>query len=240
MTRRLLLLITFAAIASGCKEVAKKSVELPVYDQVQIRKNSVPEEAKEPIQKLKSLVGIADSTFVRLADYDDGFAYELRYATKNNFLKEKVYECAECYIRAKAASALIKANQDFKKEGLRIRFFDCYRPNFVQHKMWKIFPDPKYVANPLKGSIHNKGGAVDITLETLEGKKLDMGTDFDFFGKRSHHNNSDLPQQVLENRKRLKATMEKHDFRSMRTEWWHYHLRGARKEPTANFDWTCE
>jgi len=86
------------------------------------------------------------------------------YATTNNFLKEKVYECAECYTRAKTARALLAANADFIKAGVKIKFFDCYRPNSVQYKMWKIVPNPQYVANPVKGSIHNKGGAVDITL----------------------------------------------------------------------------
>lgn len=68
-------------------------------------------------------------------------------------------------------------------KGFKIKFFDCYRPNDVQYKMWAIVPNPQYVANPVKGSIHNKGGAVDITLTTLDGEELDMGTDFDFFGK---------------------------------------------------------
>ncbi|MEM9142902.1 MAG: M15 family metallopeptidase, partial [Bacteroidota bacterium] len=133
-----------------------------------------------PQKSFRSFEGLADSTFVRLADFSDGFAFDLRYATQNNFLKEKVYDCAECYVRVKAAKALLKANKDFKEKGVRIKFFDCYRPNAVQFKMWKIVPNPQYVANPEKGSIHNKGGAVDITLETLDGEELDMGTDFDF------------------------------------------------------------
>ena len=70
-------------------------------------------------------------------------------------------------MRVKTAKALLKANASFMKEGYRIKLFDCYRPNSVQHKMWKIFPNPQYVANPFKGSIHNKGGAVDVTLVTL-------------------------------------------------------------------------
>lgn len=252
MILQLCLLITVSILLS-CNEIANKPKALaarPVHvkservQQEQGRVEKVKEaesvEKREPLEKSKSLAGIADSAFVRLADFDDGFAYEMRYATKNNFLKEKVYDCAQCYIRAKTATALIKANQDFKKAGVRIRFFDCYRPKSVQQKMWKIRPDPRYVANPIKGSIHNKGGAVDITLETLEGKKLEMGTDFDFFGKRSHHDNFDLPKQILENRKLLKDTMKKHGFGSIRSEWWHYHLEGARKDPIANFEWSCD
>jgi len=175
-----------------------------------------------------------------LADFSDGFAFDMRYATENNFLKEKVYDCAECYTRVKTVKALLKANEDFKQAGVKIKFYDCYRPNSVQYKMWKIVPNPQYVANPVKGSIHNKGGAVDITLVSLDGEALDMGTDFDFFGKRAYHDNFDLPQEILDNRKLLKETMEKHGFWSTRTEWWHYNLQGASKYPIANFKWNCK
>ncbi|MGB5500207.1 MAG: M15 family metallopeptidase, partial [Maribacter sp.] len=90
-----------------------------------------------------------------------------------------------------------------------------------------------------KGSIHNKGGAVDITLVTMDGEELDMGTDFDFFGKRAYHDNLDLPQDVLDNRKLLKETMEKHGFWSIRTEWWHYNLSAASNDKVADFKWNC-
>lgn len=183
---------------------------------------------------------IADTTFIRLADYSDDFAYDLRYATTNNFLKAKVYECAECYTRVKTARALINANKVFMEQGVKIKFFDCYRPNSVQYLMWDIVPNPQYVANPVKGSIHNKGGAVDITLVTLDGEELDMGTDFDFFGKKAYHDTTDLPKNVLQNRLLLKDTMEKFGFWSIRTEWWHYNLLAATNDPIANFTWPCD
>ncbi|MGB5666319.1 MAG: M15 family metallopeptidase [Maribacter sp.] len=190
-------------------------------------------------KRLKSFVNLADTTFVRLADFSGDFAYDMRYATDNNFLKSKVYDCAECYMRVKTAKALMAANKDFMAKGVKIKFYDCYRPNSVQYKMWKIVPNPQYVANPVKGSIHNKGGAVDITLVTLEGKELDMGTDFDFFGKRAYHDTMDLPQEVLDNRKLLKETMEKNGFWSIRTEWWHYNLSSASNDKVADFKWEC-
>ena len=191
-------------------------------------------------KKFKTFEGLADSTFVRLADFSDEFVYDMRYATENNFLKAKVYDCAECYTRVKTAKALIKANKEFREKGFKIKFFDCYRPNSVQYKMWAIVPNPQYVANPVKGSIHNKGGAVDITLVTLDGEVLDMGTDFDFFGKRAYHDNLDLPKKILDNRKLLKETMEKHGFWSIRTEWWHYNLSSASNDKVADFKWNCE
>lgn len=186
-----------------------------------------------------ALESLADTTFIRLADYSGDFAYDLRYATENNFLKEAVYPCGECYTRVKTARALLAANAAFMRQGYRIRFFDCYRPNSVQYKMWAIVPNPQYVANPVEGSIHNKGGAVDITLETLAGEPLDMGTEFDFFGWRAYHDNADLPAEILANRRLLKATMEGHGFGSVRTEWWHYNLKAGSNDPVANFQWPC-
>lgn len=202
--------------------------------------DTIFEKKRQPEKTLRSIEGLVDSTFVRLADFSDGFAYDMRYATENNFLKAKVYDCAECYTRVKTVRALLVANEEFRSKGVKIKFYDCYRPNSVQYKMWEIVPNPQYVANPVKGSIHNKGGAVDITLVTLEGEELNMGTDFDFFGKRAYHDNFDLPQEILDNRKLLKETMEKHGFWSTRTEWWHYNLQGAHKDPIANFKWKCE
>ncbi|MFD0797311.1 M15 family metallopeptidase [Maribacter chungangensis] len=226
----------------GCKEKStrKKENDTIVQDSVITTESTVVKIKEVPKKKVPELASLPDTLFIRLADYSDGFAYDMRYATENNFLKEQVYDCAECYTRVKTAKALLKANAEFKKHGVKIKFFDCYRPNSVQYKMWKIVPNPQYVANPKKGSIHNKGGAVDITLETLDGLELDMGTDFDFFGKRAYHDMTDLPQEILDNRTLLKETMEKFGFWSIRTEWWHYNLSAASNDPVANFKWECE
>ncbi|WP_394749438.1 M15 family metallopeptidase [Spongiimicrobium salis] len=233
--------VLVAVFAFACKESAKNQVvsgkskeEVQVLDTLE-----GISEISEELPKLKSLENEKDTTFIRLVDYSRDFAYDLRYATTNNFLKAKVYDCAECYTRVKTAKALIKANAALKEKGVKIKFFDCYRPNDVQYKMWEILPNPQYVANPKKGSIHNKGGAVDITLVTLEGEELDMGTDFDFFGKRAYHDNTNLPKNILENRKLLKETMESHGFWSTRTEWWHYNLSAAIHYKVENFKWPC-
>jgi len=238
--KKSLLLLTAVWFIFSCKDTPNKAesettptAAIEVIDSVDLKN-------EKPKKVFKTFEGLADTTFIRLADFSDGFAFDMRYATTNNFLKAKVYDCAECYTRVKTAKALLEVNQAFEKKGVRIKFFDCYRPNSVQYKMWKIVPNPQYVANPVKGSIHNKGGAVDITLETLEGEELDMGTDFDFFGKRAYLDNFDLPEAILANRKLLKETMEAFGFWSTRTEWWHYNLSGAHKDPIANFKWECE
>lgn len=241
MRRVVWFLGVFCLCFISCKEENKKKENIiQVKDTVQAKTKVEELKPSLPEKQLKSLEGVADSTFVRLADYSQDFVYDLRYATENNFLKAKVYDCAECYTRAKTARALIEANNELMAKGYKIKFFDCYRPNDVQYKMWDIVPNPQYVANPVKGSIHNKGGAVDITLVTLEGKELDMGTDFDFFGKKAYHDNLDLPKEILENRTLLKETMESHGFWSIRTEWWHYNLSAASNDKVANFKWPCK
>lgn len=187
----------------------------------------------------KEVPTVADTTFVNLKDYSADFVYDMKYATEDNFLKAKVYDCAECYLRLKTVKALISANQKFMKKGYRIKLFDCYRPLDIQKKMWEIVPNPEYVANPAKGSIHNRGGAVDITLVDNDGKELDMGTKFDFFGAEASHNYPDVSEEVKENRQFLKRIMQKKNFNSFDSEWWHYNLKAALTDKVANEKWKC-
>lgn len=180
-----------------------------------------------------------ESDFVRLKDLSSDFVYELKYATPDNFLKQAVYDCGECYLRKSTAEALVKANKAFIQLGYRIKLFDCYRPLSVQKKMWKILPGTDYVANPAKGSKHNRGAAVDLTLVDAQGKELNMGTPFDFFGKEAHHTYTQHSKEVLENRKLLKETLNKYNFKSIYSEWWHYEYRPEMQSKVENFEWQC-
>ena len=162
--RKLLLILVSLLVVFGCEERKKDEKKLKEIREEFTLQDSITDKSgptKEIIDKIIPLASLPDTTFIRLADYSDEFAYDMRYATENNFLKAMVYDCPECYTRVKTAKALIAANKEFLKNGVKIKFFDCYRPNSVQYKMWEIVPNPQYVANPVKGSIHNKGGAVD-------------------------------------------------------------------------------
>jgi zinc D-Ala-D-Ala dipeptidase len=183
--------------------------------------------------------GINDTTFVKLIDFSSDFVIDMKYATKDNFLKNKVYDCDECYLRLKTVKSLVQANEEFIALGYRIKLFDCYRPLDIQKKMWAIIPNTDYVANPAKGSIHNRGGAVDITLIDKKGKELDMGTSFDFFGPEASHNYQDISKKIRKNRTLLKSVMLKHNFKSFDSEWWHYNLIDSNKDKLANFKWNC-
>ena len=183
---------------------------------------------------------IADTTFVNLKDFSNDFVYNMKYATTDNFLKAKVYDCEACYLRYKTVKALLKANERFMKKGYRILLFDCYRPLDIQKKMWQIVSNPNYVADPKKGSIHNRGGAVDISLADSTGKELDMGTPFDFFGIEASQEYENLTDEVKKNRKLLRKIMTRSDFKIFESEWWHYNLKNAKKESLSNFKWKCD
>lgn len=185
-------------------------------------------------------MNLNDSTFVNLKDYGKDFFYDMKYATDANFLKTQVYDCPECYLRLKTVKALMKANQEFVKLGYKIKVYDCYRPLDVQKKMWAIVNNPTYVADPAKGSIHNRGGAVDITITDYSGNELDMGTSFDHFGPEAAHDFKDLSAEVISNRKLLKSIMQKNGFKTFASEWWHYNLVNASSMPISNFTWDCK
>jgi D-alanyl-D-alanine dipeptidase len=106
--------------------------------------------------------------------------------------------------------------------------------------MWRIVPDANFVANPKKGSIHNRGGAVDISLVDSVGNELNMGTKFDFFGEEASHNYQNLSDEILANRKFLKEIMLQNNFKIFESEWWHYNLNGSNKDEVSNKKWRCE
>lgn len=183
---------------------------------------------------------IDDTTFVNLKDYSLDFVYNMKYATADNFLKAKVYDCEACFLRLKTVNALIEVNKKFMKKGFKIKIFDCYRPLDIQKKMWKIVSNPEYVANPAKGSVHNRGAAVDITLVDAAGKELNMGTSFDFFGIEASHNYPNVSMEVKKNRILIRTLMTSNGFNSFDSEWWHYNLKSGLNDKISNAKWECE
>ncbi|GEC79971.1 M15 family metallopeptidase [Flavobacterium aquatile] len=183
--------------------------------------------------------GINDTTFVKLKNFSSNFIFDMKYATEDNFLKKKVYDCDDCYLRLKTIKSLINANNEFLSKGYRIKIFDCYRPLDIQKKMFELVPNPDYVADPKRGSIHNRGGAVDLTLVDENGNELDMGTTFDFFGPEASHNYADFSKKIRKNRVFLKEIMIKNNFKPLNSEWWHYNLNESSKDNLANFKWDC-
>lgn len=153
--------------------------------------------------------------------------YELRYAGTDNFMKTRMYpgRTRHTFLRLNAARALLAASEKLREKGIGIKIWDAYRPYSVTERFWEMVKDERYVANPAKGSGHNRGVAVDLTLVDLKtGRELDMGTGFDNFSDTAHHVYTLLPEPVLQNRKLLKQTMESAGFVAFDSEWWHYSL----------------
>lgn len=170
----------------------------------------------------------------------EGFVLDIRYATTNNFTKKRIYDCGKCYLRPEAAEKLKVINEELKEKfGYGIKIFDCYRPRPYQQRLWDIVPNPDYVTPPHKGSMHSRGLAIDLTLVDKDGKELDMGTPFDFFGKEAHQGYPDLSDAVKRHRWILKSTMQKHGFGSIRTEWWHYSYNGKTYQ-LDEWVWKCD
>lgn len=156
-----------------------------------------------------------------------GIPLDIRYATPNNFMKQTLYPVAKAYLRAPAAQALANVQRDLATRGLGIKVFDAYRPYRVTVAMWEPIKNPDYVADPAKGSRHNRGAAVDLTLIDLKtGAELPMPTAYDDFTPRAAHAFEDLPADARANRALLREVMDKHSFDPLPSEWWHYDFRG--------------
>lgn len=170
----------------------------------------------------------SNKKIVALTTYLQPLVTEWQYATASNFTKQVLYKKPAAYMRIEAAITLQKINEELKLQGLGLKIFDAYRPYSVTKKMWEVVPDENYAANPAKGSGHNRGAAIDLTLYNLEtGIELPMPTPFDDFTEKAHNNYMNLDSSVLANRKILKDVMVKYGFVPLPTEWWHYSLPNA-------------
>jgi zinc D-Ala-D-Ala dipeptidase len=177
--------------------------------------------------------------WTELTALDNTLKIDMRYATTNNFVNAKMYDCGRCFLRPEAAKAIIKAHKSLIIKGYGgLKMFDCYRPKPYQQRLWDKVPDARYVTPPWKGSQHTRGLAVDLTVVDKNGNELDMGTPFDTFSEKAHSTYQNLPKNVLENRKLLKGALEDVGFKGIRTEWWHFSYQYA-KYGLSEWVWKC-
>jgi D-alanyl-D-alanine dipeptidase len=156
---------------------------------------------------------------------------DLRYATPDNLTGRPLYGKARCFLRPPAAAALAEAARLAGAAGLRVRIFDAFRPAAAQKLLWRALPDPRYIADPAKGSNHTRGVAVDLTLADEAGRPLDMGTAFDDMTPRSHRGATDLEVGAQRHRFLLTGLMAAAGWESYPFEWWHYQLPDAAAFP---------
>ena len=168
-----------------------------------------------------------DKRLIELSTFIPGIALDIRYATADNFMKQRLYPVARSYLRYPAALALRNVQRELAREGLALKVFDGYRPYRVTEAMWEPIRNPDYVADPSKGSRHNRGAAVDLTLiDARTGAELAMPTGYDDFTARAAHAFTDLPPDVLTNRTKLRDVMTRLGFEPLPSEWWHYDFKG--------------
>jgi len=169
------------------------------------------------------LIQPEDQDFVRIRDYIPDVLVELKYATRDNFTGQVIYEFEDVFLRYGTVMKLKAVCEELAGQGIGIKIWDGFRPVSAQFKLWEVCPDPTYVANPNKGySNHSRGYAVDLTLVDAQGRELEMPTGFDDFSAMADRNYSDCPLERAKNAQRLEAVMEKHGFKGYWGEWWHF------------------
>lgn len=176
---------------------------------------------------------------VLLREVDPAIAFDVRYATTNNFTGRVLYDCGEVYLSRRAAERLKRVSERLRPLGLRLKVYDGYRPLSVQKKLWAIVPDENYVANPAKGSRHNRGCSVDLTLIDERGEELEMPTPYDDFSERAHIDSLDVSREAMANHFILMKAMTAEGYIPLRTEWWHFDAPGWEQHPILDVD-PCE
>ena len=185
---------------------------------------------------LVSLPYADESPLVDLEQFIPGLRVEIRYATTDNFMKEKLYPEARCLLRVEVAEKLKRVQENLREQGLSLKIFDGYRPLSVQKKMWAKFPLEGYVADPAKGSNHNRGAAVDVTLADAECKELAMPSPYDEFSERSHRDYAGGTEEERAHRAILEEAMKKEGFVGISSEWWHFDDAEAKKYPVLDLN----
>lgn len=156
---------------------------------------------------------------------------DIRYATADNFTKTVLYPVNRCLLRPSVAQRLARVQEDLRASGLGLKVWDCYRPLSIQKKLWALVPDPRYVADPNKGSRHNRGAAVDATLVDVRGRESEMPTIYDDFSERAHRDFQGASPQAAANRSILEKAMAARGFAGLSTEWWHFDAPGWQDFP---------
>ena len=197
----------------------------------------LPALARAQDQAPKESGPFREPDLVELVRLDRAIELDIRYATANNFAGRAVYTEARAFLQRPAAQALVRAARALRKKGYGLAVFDGYRPWSVTRLFWEITPADKkqFVADPAKGSRHNRGCAVDLTLYDLKtGREVSMPGDYDEMSERSHINYTGGTAEQRRLRDLLRAAMEAEGFAPYEPEWWHYDYKDWRQYPILN------
>jgi D-alanyl-D-alanine dipeptidase len=174
---------------------------------------------------------------VDLEKFVPGLVMDIRYATTNNFTGEKIYNMAKAYARRPVAESLKKIQEELKSQGLGIKMFDAYRPYKGTVRFYEVYKDTTYVASPYRGSRHNRGCALDLTvIDHKTGEELKMPTGYDSFKKEAWPSTPVSDPLIRKNRQLLIDVMQKYGFKVNGSEWWHYDFIGWRNFEVMDID----
>src|SRR5688572_11134381 len=166
-----------------------------------------------------------EAHLVELITIDNTIKLDIRYATENNFVGRAVYPEARAFLQKPAAKAVANVHKKLRKQGLGIVIFDGYRPWAITKLFWEVVPEDKrkFVADPAKGSKHNRGCAVDLSMFDLKtGELIDMPSGFDEFTERASPDYTGGTELQRANRDKLRRLMEDVGFTVNPNEWWHF------------------
>lgn len=181
------------------------------------------------------------SDLVELVQLDSTIRLDIRYATTNNFMKRQMYTQARAFLQRPAAGALVRVHKKLMQQGYGLLVFDGYRPWTVTKNFWDATPPKKrvFVANPKKGSKHNRGCAVDLSLyDIATGNEIEMPSPYDDFTGKAAAEYAGGTREQREMRKVLRNAMEAEGFRVNSDEWWHFDYKdwGAYRVLDVPFD----
>lgn len=179
---------------------------------------------KVTIQEITTEKEPEDDEYVLVKKYMPDIYVELMYATENNFTGVRIYDFTDAYLRYGTVKKLANVQKELKEQGYRLKIWDAYRPFEAQQKLWEVYPDPNYVANPADGmKKHNLGGTVDITMVAADGSVISMPTEFDDFSLKADRDYSDIEdEEAVKNVMILQNAMENNGFTGYQGEWWDY------------------
>lgn len=220
-------IVIIAAGMTACGQ--KKNVttdDVSEKEMVNIQETAAQEVTAQEIitQEITTEKEPEDDEYVLVKKYIPDIYVELRYATENNFTGVKIYDFTEAYLRYGTVKKLAQVQKELKQQGYSLKIWDAYRPFEAQQKLWEVYPDPNYVANPANGMRrHNLGGTVDITMVAADGSIIPMPSEFDDFSLKADRNYSDIDnEEAVNNVMILQNAMENNGITGYQGEWWDY------------------
>ena len=220
-------IVIIAAGMTACGQ--KKNVttdDVSEKEMVNIQETAAQELTAQEIitQEITTEKETEDDEYVLVNKYIPDIYVELMYATDNNFTGVRIYDFTDAYLRYGTVKKLANVQKELKEQGYSLKIWDAYRPFEAQQKLWEVYPDPNYVANPANGmKKHNLGGTVDITMVAADGTVISMPTEFDDFSLKADRDYSDIEdEEAVKNVMILQNAMENNGFTGYQGEWWDY------------------